>query len=84
MAGENLNHRQRSLLANAIHNPDREYTVATHQTAHRVTYPTALNDLNSLVSAGLLTRQKHGKAFFYYPVLDMADRLSLPKGSRPV
>lgn len=84
VAGENLNHRQRSLLANAIHNPDREYTVATHQTAHRVTYPTALNDLNSLVSAGLLTRQKHGKAFFYYPVSDMADRLSLPRGGRAV
>lgn len=77
VAGENLNHRQRSLLADAIYNPDREYTVASHQTAHRVTYPTALSDLNSLMDAGLLSRQKHGKAFYFYPAPDLSERLSV-------
>lgn len=82
VAGENLNHRQRALLADAIHNPDRVYTVATHQTSHRVTYPTALNDLNSLMNAGLLTRQKHGKAFYFYPTEGLFSLLSLDSKQR--
>ncbi|WP_026144113.1 Fic family protein [Xanthomonas sp. SHU 199] len=70
-----LNHRQRALLANALKDPGRPYTVAGHRSAHTITYPTALGDLNSLVAAGLLYKQRVGKAFEYYPVPGLARML---------
>jgi Fic family protein len=77
--GENLNHRQRALLANAIHEPGRSYTVATHQTAHRVTYPTALNDLKGLERVGLLQKRKLGKALHFWPAADLGEKLALER-----
>lgn len=74
--GQNLNHRQRALLANAIHDPGRSYTVANHQTAHRVTYPTALNDLKHLEQVGLLTKRKIGKALHFRPVANLGQLLT--------
>lgn len=74
---EGLNHRQRALLADALHNPGRTYTVASHQTAHRVTYPTALNDLKGLERSSLLSKHKTGKAFTFSVAPDLADRLEL-------
>lgn len=71
-----LNHRQRALLANAIKDGDRPYTVAGHQAAHTITYPTALNDLNSLVAAGLLLKTRVGKAHEYVAAPDLRERLS--------
>ena len=60
--GVNFNHRQRAVLANAIQNPETDYTVASHLTAHRISYPTALNDLNQLENHGLLVKGKSRKA----------------------
>lgn len=75
--GQDLNHRQRALLADAIDNPGREYTVAGHQTAHRVTYPTALNDLRQLERTGLLSKRKTGKSFTFEAVPDLGEKLAL-------
>ncbi|KAF1719242.1 Fic family protein [Pseudoxanthomonas wuyuanensis] len=75
VGGISLNHRQRSLLANSLRDPDRAYTVASHQAAHSITYPTALNDLNNLLAAGLLQRIRVGKAHEYFPVVDLPARL---------
>jgi len=75
VAGIELNHRQRALLANALNDPDRGYTVANHRAAHQISYPTALGDLTALVDAGLLETQKAGRAYEYLPVADFADRL---------
>lgn len=72
-----LNHRQRALLANALKDPDRAYTVASHQAAHTITYPTALKDLNDLVQAGFLAKDRVGKAFEYFVLPDLAGRLAL-------
>ncbi|PTS79819.1 Fic family protein [Stenotrophomonas sp. HMWF022] len=72
-----LNHRQRALLANALKDPDRAYTVASHQAAHTITYPTALSDLNALVGAGLLIKQRVGKANEFLVVPDLGRRLAL-------
>lgn len=77
VGGIAINHRQRALLANAIRDPDRAYTVAGHQAAHTITYPTALNDLNSLVASGLLEKSRIGKASEYVPVPDIANRLDI-------
>lgn len=77
VAGIELNHRQRALLANALSNPDRGYTVATHRAAHQISYPTGLTDLTALVDAGLLEKQKAGRANEYVSVADLAIRLRL-------
>jgi len=76
VGGVHLNHRQKALLANALKDPERAYTVASHQAAHTITYPTALGDLTGLVSAGLMMRERAGKAFDYWPVADLSARLS--------
>lgn len=72
VAGIHLNHRQKALLANAIHDPDRAYTVATHRAAHQISYPTALTDLSALVDAGLLEKHRIGKANEFVPVPTLA------------
>jgi len=72
-----INHRQRALLANALKDPDRTYTVASHQAAHTITYPTALKDLNDLAAAGVLAKDRVGKAFEYFVLPDLAGRLAL-------
>ncbi|MBL0165545.1 MAG: Fic family protein [Xanthomonadales bacterium] len=77
--GKNLNHRQRALLANALRSPESAYTVASHQGAHRITYPTALNDLNDLASAKLLRKERVGKANYFSPTTNLAERLSEKK-----
>lgn len=71
-----LNHRQRALLANALKDGDRAYTVSSHQAAHIISYPTALNDLNALVEAGLLDKQRVGKAYEFTIPVDLGQRLS--------
>lgn len=82
VAGVDLNARQKALLANAINDPDRAYTLATHRAAHQISYPTALADLSKLVEVGLLERHKVGKAHEFVPVPALADRLD-PAPSLP-
>lgn len=73
MAAE-LNHRQRASLLHAIR-PHSVYEIAGHQTAHRVTYPTARTDLLGLVKLRLMAKDKQGKSFAFRPVPDLAQLL---------
>jgi Fic family protein len=77
VVGLSLNHRQRAILADAIKDTGRAYTVASHQAAHTISYPTALNDLNDLVSKGLLMKVRAGKANEFFPAPDLRQRLSV-------
>ena len=43
-----LNHRQLSVLKNALKNPGAEYTIKSHRMSHGVTYQTARTDLLKL------------------------------------
>lgn len=70
-----LNHRQRELLLNALREPGRQYRIAGHQQAHRVTYQTARTDLLNLANAGLMNLQKLGNAFVFEGAPDVAERL---------
>ena len=65
------------MLANAVQDPDRTYTVASHQAAHTITYPTALKDLNGLVTAGLVSKERVGKASEYFVLPGLPERLAL-------
>ncbi len=71
-----LNHRQIALLSHALRHPDQRYTVKSHASSHKIVHQTARTDLLGLESRGLLTRQKIGKAFYFFPVENLVGRLT--------
>lgn len=71
-----LNHRQKALLAHALRHPEADYTVESHRSSHDTVYETARKDLKELTEAGFLLERRHGKAFHYFPVTDLEERLS--------
>jgi Fic family protein len=73
--GARLNHRQRAVLLDALRHPEREYDIAGHQAAHRVTYATARSDLLGLAKLKLLIKRKRGKAFVFRPAADLSQRM---------
>jgi len=70
-----LNHRQLSLLNDALRNPDNVYTLRTHGVSHRISNETARQDLYALEGRGLLAREKMGKRFVFRSVPDLADAI---------
>lgn len=62
-----VNHRQRSVLGRALRNPDAEFRIAYHKTAHNVVYATARADMLELVEKGYLVMEKQGKAHVFKP-----------------
>ncbi|MEM1127245.1 MAG: Fic family protein [Bacteroidota bacterium] len=70
-----LNHRQIALLSHAHRHPGHEYTVASHQTSHRVAYQTARTDLLDLAHRDLLTQQKRGRRFVFSAPTNLAERV---------
>lgn len=72
---ERFNHRQLSLLRNAMRTPDARYTFRSHLVSHGITHQTARSDLLALAEAGLLRRRRVGRQFVFTPVDDLADRL---------
>lgn len=73
-----LNHRQRAIIQNALRDPSLVCTIAEHQGAHRVTYPTARTDLMELAKLGLLQATKEGKVIYFRPADKMRKKLRLP------
>lgn len=76
-----LNHRQLTLLGNAIRNTDVSYTIRSHANSHNCVRQTARTDLFGLVARGLLMVRRVGKADVFYPPADLVARLkaaSLP------
>ncbi len=71
-----LNHRQKALISHALKNPDSGLTVYSHQGAHSISYPTARNDLLTLVEKGFLVAEKPGKTRFFYPAPNLEQRLN--------
>lgn len=70
-----LNHRQIALLAHALRHPDQMYTVKSHSSSHNIVNQTARTDLLGLESHGLLVRRKMGKAYYFFPVENLAEKL---------
>lgn len=71
-----FNHRQITLLSHALRHPDQTYTVKSHASSHKIVQETARTDLQGLEKRGLLVRQKLGKAHYFSPAEDLAERLS--------
>lgn len=63
-----LNYRQMALINRALRKPGSVFYIESHRGAHNVTYDTARTDLLKLVDAGLLDKEKLGKAYVFRPV----------------
>jgi Fic family protein len=73
--GDGFNHRQLSLLSDALRHPDRSYSFGRHAETHRVTHETARSDLSALVKHNLLDRRKIGREYVFEPPPNLAERL---------
>lgn len=71
-----LNHRQLSLLNDAVHAPEMIYKISDYQKLHAISYLTARKDLERLASLDFLTKQKRGNTSFYRPAPRLAGKLS--------
>jgi Fic family protein len=65
-SGEDINHRQRTLLAHALRHPGAQYSIEPYRRAHGVVYQTARQDLLDLEKAGYLRKKQVGRAFYFY------------------
>lgn len=72
----NLNHRQVSLLSNALKNPEAQYTIKIYQNMHDIAYETARADLQYLEDKGLLKKWQSGRRFLYFPADEIDKRLN--------
>ncbi|ATB29573.1 filamentation induced By CAMP protein Fic [Melittangium boletus DSM 14713] len=78
-SGENINHRQRALLAHALRHPGAQYAIEPYRREHGVVYQTARQDLLDLEKAGYLRKRQVGRAFYFQAVPDLA-RLLMGNG----
>lgn len=76
---EGFNHRQLALLGDALRDPERTYTFATHAGQHGVTRETARTDLSDLALRGLLVRRKVGREFAFGVPSDLVERLEVQR-----
>ncbi|MFN0207672.1 MAG: Fic family protein [Planctomycetota bacterium] len=60
-----LNYRQKTLLANALRNPDTEYVIESHARSHDVSYQTARNDFVDLEKRKFLKKRRRGKSWIF-------------------
>ena len=71
-----FNHRQSWLLNELARGRLSKVTVAAHEERNAVSYLTARNDLESLVSAGCLRKKKVGRTSIYSPVHNLIQILT--------
>lgn len=74
-AGENINHRQRALLAHALRHPGAQYAIEPYRREHGVVYQTARQDLLDLEKAGYLWKTQVGRAFYFQAVPNLEQLL---------
>ena len=70
-----LNYRQLAVMSHALRNPNGTYTIESHRTSHKVSYPTARTDLLNLLDLSLLNQRKAGNAFVFTPIDGIQTRL---------
>jgi len=73
--GADFNHRQLTLLSDALRHPDSSFSFGGHAGANRVTHETARSDLSRLADRGLLVRRRLGREYLFEPAPDLAERL---------
>ena len=76
-----FNHRQSTLIIEAVKSPGRRYTIKEHQNLHDVVYQTARTDLLDLANRGVLELKKKGKELVFRVPADIGQRLERLSGS---
>jgi len=71
-----FNHRQLALLSDALHSPERTYTIGGHANSHDVTHESARTDLTDLADRGLIDRRKEGRQWIFTAPADLGERLN--------
>jgi Fic family protein len=74
-----LNHRQRGVLQEALRDPSKLFTFASHQAEQNVTLVTARTDLIKLAGFGLLQEVKQGRQRAFLAAADLPERLAVGK-----
>lgn len=76
-----LNHRQITILSDALRDLSEPFTIQAQARRHRVSYQTARTDLLGLEALGLLRSTRAGRKFVFRPPQDLSERLaSLEEG----
>jgi Fic family protein len=70
-----LNARQLALIADAVKDPDRTWTIQQHQRTSGVVYQTARSDLLGLVKKRFLEKRKVGRSFVFGVPADIERRV---------
>lgn len=70
-----FNHRQLSLLSDAMRDQGHVYTMHSHSRSHNVTHETARTDLADLAARGLLEKRRAGRRYTFLAPGDLAERL---------
>ena len=70
-----LNQRQLGLINHALKTPIARYTIESHKLSHGISYETARSDLMKLVTQGLLSQRKIGKAHSFVPATRLRELL---------
>lgn len=71
-----INHRQRGVMREALQDPSRVFTFASHMTTNDVVHMTARNDLIELAELGLLDEARAGRQRVFHAARDLTARLS--------
>jgi len=79
-----VNYRQRSIIAEAMAHPEREFRIRDHQTTHSIVYATSRADLMDLVERGYLRQEQRGKTFVFLPQPDLIEQLDRAAGSETI
>jgi Fic family protein len=70
-----LNYRQKDVLKKALQDKLLTFSIKSHMQRYNVVHQTARSDLLGLYEAGLVTRYKQGKAFYFAAADDIERKL---------
>lgn len=73
---DHYNHRQLTLLQNAVRHPDQRFTFESHRMSHKVSFATSRSDLLDLWEKGFLERRRIGRQYVFFPVSDLLEMLT--------
>jgi len=72
---QRLNYRQIALIKHALKHPGHYYSIEEHRSSHNVSYETARSDLLKLSELNLFQKEKLGKAFTFFAVRNLKNKL---------
>lgn len=72
---DGLNHRQAAVAYEAIHHPNKRFTIKLHAGAHQIATATARADLFGLEEKGVLQKKRIGREWVFFAAAEIAEGL---------